>query len=172
MGMSGQQRWFEHLYLTWAPRLVKFNRRFVDEFAAEDIVQEAFLELYQRDLYNQPEKDVVKLLFTISRNKCIDLLRHQSTVNDYRTRTYAEQSLRELMDDDTETLELNDQRLHQILHIADTLPQRRKEIFDMYYVQGMNSQTISQMLQLSKRTVENNIYRALVFIRNKFFNRK
>lgn len=172
MGMSERERWFEHLYLTWTPRLVKFNKRFVDEFSAEDIVQESFLELYQKNLYNQPEQDVVKLLFTISRNKCIDLLRHQMRVNDYRTRSYAEQSLSEILEDNTETLEDEDQKLHQILHIADDLPERRKEIFDLYYVQGLNSQTISQMLQISKRTVENNIYRALVFIRAKFFNHK
>ncbi|MBQ9217943.1 MAG: sigma-70 family RNA polymerase sigma factor [Muribaculaceae bacterium] len=169
MGMSERERWFEHLYLTWAPRLLKFNRRFVDEFAAEDIVQESFLELYQRNLYNQPERDVVRLVFTISRNKCIDLLRHQACVNDFKTRTYAEQSLRELMEDNTETLNDQDQKLNQILHIARELPERRREIFDMYYVQGLNSLKISQLLKLSKRTVENNIYRALVFIRAKFF---
>lgn len=172
MGMSDRERWFEHLYLEWTPRLLKYNRRFVDEFAAEDIVQESFLELYQKNLHNLPEQDVVKLLFTISRNKCIDLLRHQVCVNNYTTRSYAEISLQELLDDKTETLEEDDQKLHQILNIADLLPERRKEIFNLYYIQGLTSQKISQLLQLSKRTVENNIYRALVFIRAKFFNRK
>ena len=93
MGMSDRERWFEHLYLECTPRLLKYNRRFVDEFAAEDIVQESFLELYQKNLHNLPEQDVVKLLFTISRNKCIDLLRHQVCVNNYATRSYAEISL-------------------------------------------------------------------------------
>lgn len=170
--MSDRERWFEHLYLTWTPRLLKFNRRFVDEFAAEDIVQESFLELYQRNLYNLPEEDVVKLLFTISRNKCIDLLRHQMCVSNYATSAYAEIALQELLEDKTETLDEEDQKLHQILNIAQLLPNRRKEIFTLYYLQGLTSQKISQLLQLSKRTVENNIYRALVFIRAKFFNRK
>lgn len=172
MGMSDRERWFEHLYLKWTPRLLKYNRRFVDEFAAEDIVQESFLELYQKNLYNLPEQDVVKLLFTISRNKCIDLLRHQVRVNNYATSSYAEISLHELLEDKTETLEDDDRKLHQILNIAALLPERRKEIFKLYYIQGLTSQKISQLLQLSKRTVENNIYRALVFIRAKFFNRK
>ena len=55
--------------------------------------------------------------------------------------------------------------LKKVGNIIELLPEKRRLIFKLYYVKGMNSKSIADMLSLSQRTVENNIYRALVSIR-------
>ena len=68
--------------------------------------------------------------------------------------------------DESNTTEDTSELYNRIVEVVKLLPAKRKQIFSMYYFNGLDSKEIASMLNLSQRTVENNIYRSLLFIRN------
>lgn len=154
-----------HLYLKYATSLINYAQRYVDDFSAEDIVHDAFLKFYGSKMMIYTETELQRLLYATVRNLCIDQLRHESCVNDYKTWKTAELMLRELEDESDENIFKNQNLLNRIVETVDLLPDKRKTIFRMYYYKGLEVKKIASILSLSHRTVENNIYRALLFIR-------
>lgn len=155
----------KRLYLQYAASLIRYARCYVDNLSAEDVVHEAFLKFYGKKLLEYSEVELLKLLYVTVRNLCIDQLRHEACINDYKTRTTAEITLRELEDNPESNDPGNEALLNRISELVDTLPDKRRKIFHLYYYKGIDSKNIAEMLDLSQRTVENNVYRALLFIR-------
>lgn len=52
--------------------------------------------------------------------------------------------------------------LHQAI---ETLPEQRREIFKLKKLQGLSTEEVAQALSLSTRTVENQVYRAMLTLR-------
>ena len=144
--------------------MISYARRFVDASSAEDIVQETFLKFYGKRLLQYTDNELIKIFYVTVRNSCIDYLRHEACLSDFRAKKYAEIGLDEMCDEENHEEEFADM-LKKVGNIIELLPEKRRLIFKLYYVKGMNSKSIADMLSLSQRTVENNIYRALVSIR-------
>lgn len=51
--------------------------------------------------------------------------------------------------------------------MADQLPQERRDVFRLYYVNNFSAKEISELLNMPLRTVENHIYQALRYLRGK-----
>ena len=163
--MNKQEIILKNLYLQNATSLICYACRFVDDYVAEDIVQEAFIKLYERYMAQiRIEEDMRKLLFRIVRNGCIDYLRHEASVVETAERVRIDLSLQEIATEDFYQDEYAEE-MEVVLHAVERLPQRRREIFELYYKQGLKSDEIAGRLSLSKRTVENSIYRSLLTIR-------
>ena len=155
----------KRLYLQYASSLINYARRFVDDFSAEDIVHDAFLKFYGRKLLLYSDEELLKLLYVTVRNLCLNQLRHESHVNDYIAWKTTELKIREMEYNSEENIFKTQILLNRIAAIIDLLPPKRKEIFQLYYIKGVEAKEIASTLSLSQRTVENNIYRALLFIR-------
>jgi RNA polymerase sigma-70 factor (ECF subfamily) len=64
------------LYVTWAPRLVRFCTNVLrSSHDAEEVVQDVFTKLLQKEGRYELEQNPGVLLFRLVRNRCIDLKR-------------------------------------------------------------------------------------------------
>ena len=154
-----------------APPLVNYARRYVDDFSAEDIVHEAFLKFYVKLCKNikgggKTDEEIQKILYVAVRNLCRDQLRHESCMEDYKTRKRAELTLREIATENEDAEDADKSLIDKVKALVETLPEKRKEIFKMYYYRSFDSKKIAETLSLSQRTVENNVYRALCYLRS------
>lgn len=129
---------------------------------AEDIAQEVFASLWQ-----QPElwqgKDVLKgYLFIITKNTVFNYLKHQS-IEQQHIDSYAEILMKSLLQGEEQVLEgIYCGELKIILRLAlERMPQKRKQIFMMSRYKGMHYKEIADKLQISVRTVEQQVYLAL-----------
>lgn len=69
---------FEGFYIKWYSRVKSFAREYVLlEEEAENIVQDVFLEFYQKKDLLDFHVNIVAYLFTSVKNKCIDYLRRK-----------------------------------------------------------------------------------------------
>jgi RNA polymerase sigma-70 factor (ECF subfamily) len=154
------------LYISLKPILLRYASRYVPESIAEDIVQDSFLRYYDRYLWTTEKEEASQILFSITHNLCIDYLRHLSIIRDYKSKMYVEIALDELEHfHDDDMAQLANMKINKIRILIELLPPRQREILHLYYAENMKSTEIASRLELSRRTVENTIYRALISIR-------
>lgn len=163
---------FEGLYRKYSDRLYNFAFRFVsDERAAEDIVHEAYITLWEK--FEGKDGDTWQaLLFRLVRNRSIDTLRHQSALKVVRMT----ESFKEINDEGLYHLDLAvsdsdkrttifDELISNIRDIMDRLPDRCREVFTMSRFQNMKNKEIAAALGISEKAVEKHIHKALTVFR-------
>jgi len=152
---------YKEFYVQWYSRMKRFAREYViSEGDAEDIVQDIFMELYEKydTLYSRV--NMPGYIFTSVKNRCIDHLRRQILSRESVSRMQNEYLLTlQMKFDSLEVLEddlLKNQNLEEIIDNAlNKLPEKCRIIFIKHKMNGMKLREIAEELQLSPKTVEN-----------------
>jgi len=122
---------------------------------AREGMQEAFITLW-KNCKNVPESKAKKYVFTVGRNRVIDILRkknrHLSITN--------EDYLTEEREDD-----LSEDKKKKMERILSIMPEASKEAFLMNRVQGLKYKEIADELEISVKAVEKRISIALQTIK-------
>lgn len=130
--------------------------------AAEDIVQEAFLLLWQRRRKIIPENPVGWLVRVVT-NLSLQHLR------DTHTRTRIHKSLSQSsvsFYSEVEERVLNKEQIRIIYSVVDQLPCQQKMVFRLSKENGLNRSQIASYLQLSPNTVKVHLSRARQFVKD------
>lgn len=134
-----------------------------DEFYAEDVVQDVFIGLFQQTNYYVSEIAALKYIYTAIYNRCIDLLRHRQITQKYET-IFNSKKRKETNIGEYDGLLINEFFMIVESGIA-TLPSKCKQIFLMKSRKEFSNLEISNLLGLSLRTVENQVYIARNILR-------
>ncbi len=139
-------------------------KRFAEEYIlsgedAENIVQDVFLELWEkRDVLSMPI-NMTAFLFTSVKNRCIDYLRHKVVVGKIAKKIREEQLL--ILKMKFESLEafdrdisLNDDIETALTRAVDSLPEKCRRIFIKSRIEGKKQKEIATELNISVHTVE------------------
>ncbi|MCY1271125.1 putative RNA polymerase sigma factor FecI [compost metagenome] len=144
---------FLSLYLREQNRLLQLIRRIVgDRSTAEDLAQDTFLRLWDRQLGDGDRS----LLFRTAQNLALDHLRARRV----RSRHAQQQA------EDEETVDLQQQaearqELEYLLRRLRGLPRRSQQAFLLSRVDGLSYASIAERLGVSLSTVEKDIIRVL-----------
>ena len=157
---------YQHIYAEYAPMLMRFAEKFVSGFFAEDIVHDVFLKLWDKQVFRLPENDLKRVLYVSVRNACLDCLRRMNMEQEIIDRRALQLKLDEL-----DFFEASDEDLLDLLmkKVAE-LPERSREVFRLSYLEGLKAAEIAERLNLSVRTVENLLYRSLLYLRKNCSN--
>lgn len=157
---------YQRLYLEYAPMLLRFARKFVSDFFAEDIVHDVFLKLWDKQIFLLHDDDIRRILYVAVRNACLDHLRRlnmEQDIIDYRA---VQLKLDELdFFEASDELFMRNDLLKVLMDKVSELPERSQEVFRMSYIEGLKAAEIADRLGVSVRTVENLLYRSLVTLR-------
>jgi RNA polymerase sigma-70 factor (ECF subfamily) len=133
-----------------------------DDEAAKEIVQDAFVNLWEKRHTIDLSKPVKSYLSTTVRNKCLNYLRdHKKFSSDLLA---LENLSHEVIYDQPDKLVESDLR-HQISRAIEDLPEKCREIFQLSRYQHMKYQQIADELQISVKTVETQMSKALQHMR-------
>lgn len=156
------------VYVRYAPQLLRFAEKFVSYETAEDVIHDVFLRLWDKQVFLLPEDEIIKILFASVRNACIDYIRKQQTEQDALSKQALQLKLEEL-DYHTSSEErfMKQDLLEQLMKEVELLPEKTRVVFQMSYAEGLKAAEIAEQLNLSVRTIENQLYRSLVFLRKK-----
>lgn len=152
---------FEHFYINWYSRAKCFAREYVlSEEDAENITQDVFLDLYQKQALFNGQINRVAYLFTSVKNKCIDYLRRKLLEQETAQKLQEELDLSLRMKfDSLESFDTewgSEQKLEDVIQKAlDSLPERCREIFIKSKLEGKKQKEIAEELCISVKTVEN-----------------
>jgi RNA polymerase sigma-70 factor (ECF subfamily) len=162
---QGDESAFESIYWKYSAWIYNFaNTLLYDRLSAEDITQTVFLKVWEKHEDINPNDSFESYLFTIARNliyketekrlsceKVFEVLNQKLRKEDTLTEQQIEtKSLREYIDS-----------------LIEQLPPARKEIYKLSRVEHLSNKEIAEKLNLSEKTVETQIYRALQYLKFK-----
>ena len=160
---SSDQRAYSELFEAMHVVLLRYAWRFTnDQEAARDIVQDAFLKLWQIRANVDPKRSLKALLYTMVRNLALNYKRaaqHTSGV-------FPEHDLHDRAPTADQQLEASILGDRLRLYI-DQMPQRRREAFMLSRFEGLSHEEIAQVMHLTPRTVNTHIVLALKDLRNR-----
>jgi len=158
---------FRELYKNMAPILIFYAGKYVDRTVAEDLVQDVFLRVWQKQTPLLLKEGLKTYLYRSLQHACLDYLKHQQIEGDYMSATINRLKIEEINHyNEPQSLFEEDERLLLIYEEMEKLPRKCKEIFVMSYLEERKTADIALLLNLSKRTVEAQLYKALKILRN------
>ena len=162
--IQGDQTAFELLFLKYYPGLVQYASQFTaDQMDSEEIVQEFFVRFWEKRKQNIQLPSLKSYLFLSIKNACLNYLKHKKVEQKYIL------EMKKLSDHHlvyNPNLYLDTELQDVVTKAIDLLPEKCREIFVMSRVQGLKNDEIASELNLSKRTVETQISKALKFLRS------
>ena len=151
------------LFRTYYGPLCSHTVRYVySKEIAEDIVAQVFCDFWENRLYEQVHFSYRAFLYRMVRNRAVDWLRRELGKNRMENLAALLLETPQLL---PEQLMLYDELVTAIQQAVEALPPQCKKVFLLSRFEGQKNQEIAQHLQLSKRTVETHISKALFTLR-------
>ncbi|MDG5800859.1 RNA polymerase sigma-70 factor [Marinilabiliaceae bacterium ANBcel2] len=159
---KGDEAVFKHLFDTMYHQLVVFAARFLQDFdLARNVVQDVFVKLYDKRDELNIHTSLKAHLYQSVKNRCLNVIKRNNMEQEHHQ--YIVYSTNETIRPQ-ETLEFEDLQ-NTITSTIEKLPKKCRKIFKMSRNEGMSNQEISDRLDISKRTVETQISKALKALR-------
>jgi len=162
---KGNHKAFDTLYGRYAEGLYAFITSILKNPAdAEEIVQNVFVKIWERRNTIEEKFSFKSYLFTIAYRDVITLIRKQNLLASIQSDSNQELPV----NDDNAELEIEFFSIDKIYHdILEKLPEKRKEIFLLSREKGLSNKEIAEQLNISVKTVENQMTAALRTFREK-----
>jgi RNA polymerase sigma-70 factor (ECF subfamily) len=162
--ISGDEPSFEKVYRFYYPRLNYFARQYLfDSESAKNIVQDVFTELWDKRQTLQENTNLNAWLFTVTRNKSLKIisqLKSQQNYDNYVKARQLDVNYKSLADFDTSRLVFEELQ-SQIQASLEKLSPSCRKVFEMSRFEDKKNREIAEELNLSIKTVEAQISKAL-----------
>lgn len=154
---------FSILFTRFYSDLVRFASGIThDKDAAEEIVQDIFIQLWENRTEIKIQHSVKSFLLKSTQNRCIDWLRHESIKNNYAGKIIHYPTL---LQNDTENYILFSELESEIKNALDHIPPAYAEVFRKSRFEALNHQQIAENMGISVRTVEDRISKTIHLLR-------
>lgn len=160
---SGDEAAFEGVFRELFQPLVHYAMRFLEESeASEEVVQDAFFAVWEKRETLDIHTSLKSYLYRSVHNKCLNLIKHISIREDYKAWNEVEREEQEAHFEG----EMGKSELEQRIQTAiEALPPERQKVFRMSRFEGLKYQEIADQLNISVKTVENQMGKALKALR-------
>jgi len=158
---KGSHKAFESVFIAYFNKVKFFIKKLIRlEEEAEELTQDLFVRLWTNREAIDPLKPIDALLYTMAKNAAFNYLKHQTIHNQY-IENY------ELCDTPSNPEEII--YAHEINLLIDMavsqMPEQRRRIYEMSRKRGLTNEDIARQLQITKKTVENQLSLALKELR-------
>ncbi len=158
---------FEELYVHSRERLFVYAFSLLkDENAAQDLVQELFVDFWENQLFRNIHSELIAYLVRSVRNRCFDYKKKEQNRERLRNEFFGIEKGEAPVSYAIEAAELG-----SALETAiDSLPPMPARVFRLHYIEKLSYREIADQLQISSHTVSNHMTRALKQLREHLKN--
>ena len=144
---------YKQLFLLFYPSLVPFAVSIIrSKELAEEIVSDVFVKIWQKRHQLDKVDNLKFYLFTAVKNRCINVLSDPRQKSPFDIETAVE--FRSLSHDPEQKM-ISTEMMHKIRNAVNELPPRCQLIFKLVKEEGLKYKEVAELLQLSVKTVEN-----------------
>lgn len=162
--INGNEKAFETLFKRYYQMLRKVAQYMLDDLEqAEELVQDAFVNIWEKRSNVNPDASFKNYLITAVRNRCLNHIKAKKKTHSIDDDEIWQEQL--VADSRTEAA-VNFKEMHRAIEQAiDKLPEQCRIIFQLSRHEGMSYKEIAEALDIAPKTVENQIGRALKMLK-------
>ncbi len=159
---AGSIKAFEKLYVAYYNKVLTYTSILLQDSAkAEDVTQNVFLKLWRNRDRLKEDGQLDSYIYITARRAVLDVFREEGYAVKYQEWAKSKQ-----MEESPDAYCLKEIELIAA-SVIDGMPPRRKEIFIMSRVEGLQAKEIAEKLGLSVHTVNKHIALALSMLKEK-----
>lgn len=160
---KGDRKAFEQLFNRyWESLFAASLQRLQSEQLAKDVLQELFIELWEKHESLNISSNVSGYLFTALKHRVINKIKAETTRVKYEKMTIRYYEINGLA---TEHQFSRNYLQEEMESKVKQLPDRCREVFELSRIEQLSHKEIGERLNISPKTVENHIGRALKVLR-------
>jgi len=161
---NGNEDAYDVIFRTYYARLVHFSEAMLGARApAEELAQDVMLELWRRRTTLVVDTSLQAYLFRATRNRTLNYLRHEKVIQRGAAFAAPDMTTPAVADRELRNAEI-DVALKDAIAV---LPPRCREVFELSRVQGLKYAEIASALNISIKTVEAQMGKALKIVRER-----
>ena len=158
---NGNEIVYNELFTSYYQSLCMFARKYVEDLdQSEEVVQDVFVKIWKNRDQLIKISSLKTYLFTSVRNGCIDQIRKENV-----RKKYINETIKNSVDYYEPEILPDDELADKIKAAINQLPKQRKKIFQMNKTFGLRYKEIAERLNISPKTVENQMGIALKQLR-------
>ncbi|WP_231427901.1 MULTISPECIES: RNA polymerase sigma-70 factor [Pedobacter] len=163
---KGRTSVFTRFYTSYFQKLLLASDKYLkDIYAAEELVQDVFLKIWENPYQLSDVKSVKSYLYRAVINSSVNYINRQKNIAQHHLKLTSELS-------DEYFMELDEE--HEVIILLreeiEKLPLQCKKIFKLSRFENLKYKEIAAQLNISEKTVENHIGNALKILRERFLN--
>ncbi len=163
---NGDHTAFEDIFNQYSKQLYLFSLRYLkSEEAAEDIVQEVFIKIWDNRMAIKTDTSFQSYLFTITLNSVRKYFNQLSRLNELKHDILFESGRFKEDFDDRSDYQVMLDKLDEFIRL---MPEKRREVFIKKKIEEKSLKEISEELRITTKTVEYHITEAMRFLKCEF----
>ncbi len=156
---------FDDMFRVLYPRLVGYAYSIIqDREAADDVVQDTFVLLWQKRHEVDPDRSVVAYVYRAVRNRALNYLRDRREVMEPEDNILADETAS--ADPYENDPNFDEKARKKIYDWINKLPDRQREAFELSRFDGLHHHEIARVMEVSQKTVNNHLTAALKQLRD------
>lgn len=161
---AGDRQAFEQLFQAYYSRLCVFSNSYVKSLdLSRDVVQEVYIKIWDNKENFHIRQSLKAYLYQAVRNQSLNFLQQKKQMERLEKRLIRQQEISE----SSRTEEFNTEELSEkVWRLVEQLPERRRTIFILYRKHGLSYAEIAEVLNIARKTVENQMGKSLKFLRD------
>ena len=162
---KGDENAFEQLYVKHYENLCAYALNYAsDKSLIQDVVQDCFLTLWKKRKSLVVNTSLKSYLYRMVYNKLMDSYRKKAK-KDKMLLSYYNIAINQVVEKMDEDEHYKSERLKLLNDCINNLPKRCKEVFIAKKIKGLKHQSISEQLNISIKTIEGHVTRALSLLK-------
>lgn len=158
---NGEVKAFDTLFISYFGKVKCFIKGLLkSEVDAEDLAQDIFIKLWINHASLDPEKSINAYLYTMARNAAFNFLKHKFVLETYAS----DYTISDNPDTPDELLYAKEIALLIEMAVCQ-MPEQRRRIYRLSRNEAVSNDEIAACLNISKKTVENQLSLALQDLR-------
>jgi RNA polymerase sigma-70 factor (ECF subfamily) len=162
---KGDKKIFRKIFEKYYPSLILFGNRFLkDVERSEDVVQESFLDLWDKRANLHSANGLKSYLYTTVKNKSINLIRSNKLKENHIIEEQSKKNIYEF-----ESFFIEEESLRLFYSIIDELPEIQRKVIKKT-LDGHSREKIAEMMDVSVDTIKYHKAKAYIYIRERLGN--